>query len=131
MKELYSSRWRCNDIQIQCVKQNTSNTMKTNTKRFISLITAPHTAFLMYEIGEEIKSLMDNEHYTFDDAVSTVKHSKEAELQKRQNKVGSLEGFFALKMNLSIKQLQDEIKIIEVLFKGWLKILPRTVVEFL
>jgi hypothetical protein len=33
-------------------------------------------------------------------------------------------------MSLAIQQLQDEIKIIEVLFKGWLKILPQFVVEF-
>ena len=111
-------------------KTNTLNTMKTNTKRFISLITAPHTAFLMYEIGEEIKCLIDNEHHTFEEAVSTVKQSKETELHKRQKKIDSLDGFFALKMSLSIQQLQDEIKVIEVLFKGWLNILPQTVVEF-
>jgi hypothetical protein len=91
--------------------------MKTNTKRFISLITAPHTAFLMYEIGEEIKCLIDNEHYTFEDAVSFVRQSKETELQRKQDKMNSLEGFFALKMSLSIQRLQDEIQIIDVLFK--------------
>lgn len=102
-------------------KTNTLNTMKKKNKisSLISLIASPNTAFLMYEIGEEIRYLVEEEENTFEEAVSRVKQSKEMDLHKRENKVPCLEGFNAFKMKLSIQQLKDEIKIIEVIFKGW------------
>jgi len=100
--------------------------MKKKIIPLVSLMASPQTAFLMHEVGEEIKWLMEKENHSLDEAILIVESFKRKELKKKQDKLNSLEGFSAFKMHLSIQYLMDELKVIEFLFKGWENYIPTT-----